>query len=197
MNRFLFVTMLVGASGSAFAADEMARVISATPVTQQVAVPREACAAYATPGAPPQCSTQTIYESRTVAYTVIYEYAGRQYSVQMPQNPGTTLRLQVAGVQAGAAPAPSLAATGSAASPPNQVAEDGAMTGPTASVTQPYPSPVQVTYAYPGVSYYGSPYYGQPYYGSYLGPIVSLGFVGGYYGGGRYYGGRGGHGHRR
>ena len=99
MNRLLVSTLLVGASASAFAADEMARVISATPVTQQVAVPREACAAYAAPGAPPQCSTQSIHESRTVAYTVIYEYAGRQYSVQMPQNPGATLRLQVAGAR--------------------------------------------------------------------------------------------------
>ena len=195
MNRFLVATLLVGACASAFAADEMARVISATPVTQQVAVPREACAAYAAPGAPPQCSTQTIYESRTVAYTVIYEYAGRQYSVQMPQNPGASLRLQV-----GAAPA--LMATGSSVSPSNQGLEDAAMAGPAVNVAQPYPSPVQVTYVNPGVSYYGSPfygssYYGSPYYGSYLGPVVSLGFGGGYYGGGRYYGGRGGHGHRR
>ena len=189
MNRFLVATLLVSASASAFAADEMARVISATPVTQQVAVPREACAAYAAPGAPPQCSTQTIYESRTVAYTVIYEYAGRQYSVQMPQNPGATLRLQV-----GAAPA-SMAM----GSPPNQVVDEGAVAGPAVNATQPYPypSPVQVTYVSPGVSFYGSPYYGSPYYGSYLGPVVSLGFAGGYYGGGRHYSGRGGHGHRR
>ena len=189
MNRFLVATLWVGASASAFAADEMARVISATPVTQQVAVPREACAAYAAPGAPPQCSTQTIYESRTVAYTVIYEYAGRQYSVQMPQNPGASLRLQV-----GAAPA-SMAM----GSPPNQVVDEGAVAGPAVNATQPYPypSPVQVTYVSPGVSFYGSPYYGSPYYGSYLGPVVSLGFAGGYYGGGRHYSGRGGHGHRR
>ncbi|MBC7708813.1 MAG: hypothetical protein H7203_02045 [Rhizobacter sp.] len=195
MNRLLVATLLVGACASAFAADEMARVISATPVTQQVAVPREACAAYAAPGAPPQCSTQTIYESRTVAYTVIYEYAGRQYSVQMPQNPGANLRLQV-----GDAPAPM--AAGSSVSPSNQVVEDAAMAGPAVNVARPYPSPVQVTYVNPGVSYYGSPfygspYYGSPYYGSYLGPVVSLGFIGGYYGGGRYYGGRGGYGHRR
>ena len=53
-------------------------------------------------GAPPpetrtvqSCSTQNVYENRTVAYNVIYEYAGKQYSVQMPQDPGSTIRLQV------------------------------------------------------------------------------------------------------
>ena len=53
-------------------------------------------------GAPPpetrtvqSCSTQNVYENRTVAYNVVYEYAGKQYSVQMPQDPGPTIRLQV------------------------------------------------------------------------------------------------------
>ncbi len=197
MNRLLLASVLVGASATAFAADEMARVISATPVTQQVGVPRTACATYAAPGVAPQCSTQTIYETRTVAYNVIYEYAGKQYSVQMPQNPGPTLRLGVAGVQVAGTPVPAPApiAAASPASGPNVIVEDPAMTGQQAGFTQPYPAPVQVTYAYPGVSYYGSPYYGT--YGSYWGPIVSLGFAGGYYGGGRFYGGHGGHGHRR
>lgn len=115
----------------------------------------------------------------------------------MPQNPGATLRLQVAGGQIGAAPAPALTATGGPVSPSNQVVEDGAMTAPVPDATQPYPTPLQATYINPGVSYYGSPYYGSPYYGSYFGPVVSLGLVVGYHGGGRYYGGRGGHGHRR
>ena len=53
-------------------------------------------------GAPPPetknvqtCSTQHFYESRTVAYNVTYEYAGKQYMVQMPQDPGPTVRLQI------------------------------------------------------------------------------------------------------
>lgn len=195
MKRLLLASVLVGASATAFAADEMARVISATPVTQQVGVPRTACATYAAPGVAPQCSTQTIYESRTVAYNVIYEYAGKQYSVQMPQNPGPTLRLQVAGTPV---PVPAPMAAANAASASNVIVEDPAMTAQEAGFTQSYPPPVQVTYAYPGVSYYGSPYYGT--YGSYWGPVLSLGFVGGYYGGGRFYGGHGGHsghGHRR
>ena len=41
------------------------------------------------------CTTQTFYESRTVAYNVVYEVGGRQYSVQMPHDPGPTIRLQV------------------------------------------------------------------------------------------------------
>lgn len=132
-------------------AQEMARVISSTPIVQQVAVPQQVCNTQqvATPGAktgagalmgavaggavgnqvgggggravativgvlggamlgnsiegssPPQvqnvqnCSTQTRYENRTVAYHVSYEYAGRQYSVQMPNDPGQYLPVQV------------------------------------------------------------------------------------------------------
>jgi uncharacterized protein YcfJ len=41
------------------------------------------------------CSTQTFYESRTVSYHVVYEYAGRQYTAQMPYDPGPTMPLQV------------------------------------------------------------------------------------------------------
>jgi uncharacterized protein YcfJ len=41
------------------------------------------------------CTTQTFYENRPVAYNVTYEYAGRQYQVQLPQDPGQTIPLQV------------------------------------------------------------------------------------------------------
>lgn len=41
------------------------------------------------------CSTQTVYENRLVGYNVVYEYAGKQYNVQLPQDPGPTLQLQV------------------------------------------------------------------------------------------------------
>ena len=41
------------------------------------------------------CSTQTVYENRTMAYNVVYEFAGKQYTVQMPQDPGPTVSLQV------------------------------------------------------------------------------------------------------
>ena len=41
------------------------------------------------------CTTQNFYENRTVAYNVVYEFNGKQYNVQMPQDPGPTVRLQV------------------------------------------------------------------------------------------------------
>ncbi len=42
-----------------------------------------------------RCSTQNFIENRTTAYQVVYEYAGKQYSVQMPQDPGPNIQLQV------------------------------------------------------------------------------------------------------
>ena len=41
------------------------------------------------------CTTQTVYENRAVGYNVVYEYAGKQYTVQLPYDPGPTIRLQV------------------------------------------------------------------------------------------------------
>ncbi len=143
--------LLALGTSAAHAQEEQGRVLSSTPVVQQVAVPREVCSdesvtyqgqpsgagallggiaggaagnaigngsgrAAATvigliggaiignrvegPGQPytesyRQCGTQTFYENRTVAYNVVYEYAGRQYNVQMPQDPGPTIRLSV------------------------------------------------------------------------------------------------------
>lgn len=46
-----------------------------------------------------RCSTQTFYENRTVGFNVVYEYAGRQYTVQLPNDPGPTIRLQVTPVE--------------------------------------------------------------------------------------------------
>ena len=132
-------------------ADEIGKVISSTPIIQQVAVPRQVCSneqvvtqgqksgagaamgaiaggavgnsmgqgsgrAAATmlgifggailgekiegPGTPEvrhvqNCSQQMFYENRTMSYNVVYEFAGKQYTVQMPTDPGPTVRLQV------------------------------------------------------------------------------------------------------
>lgn len=51
-----------------------------------------------------QCGTQNFYENRTVAYDVTYEYAGRQYRTQMPQDPGRFVRLSVTPVEAAPPP---------------------------------------------------------------------------------------------
>lgn len=45
-----------------------------------------------------KCTTQTQYETRTKGYNVTYEYAGRQYSVQMPYDPGPTIPVRVSPV---------------------------------------------------------------------------------------------------
>ena len=44
------------------------------------------------------CATQNFYENRTVGYNVTYEFGGRHYSVQMPNDPGPTIQLQVSPV---------------------------------------------------------------------------------------------------
>jgi uncharacterized protein YcfJ len=41
------------------------------------------------------CATQTFVENRTVGYNVQYEFGGKQYAVQMPQDPGPTIQLNV------------------------------------------------------------------------------------------------------
>jgi len=58
------------------------------------------------PGAPEvrnvqNCTTQTFYENRTIGYNVVYEFAGKQYTVQMPQDPGPTLQVQITPVVPG------------------------------------------------------------------------------------------------
>ena len=197
MNNHLWAATFVFAASAAASASaqDVARVVSSTAVTQQVGVPRQACATYAAPGVPPQCSTQTIYESRTVGYNVVYEHAGKRYTVQLPQDPGPTLRLQpgAGAVELAAAvaqpPGTRIASVVPISNAPADVTSDPGLPPDVSMVAQPYPSPVQVSYGYPGyVSYYGSPYL--------WGPVVSLGLIGGYYGGRYGYGGRWhGHGH--
>jgi len=92
------------------------------------------------------CTPQTAYENRLVGYQVVYEYAGKQYTTQLPQDPGPTLTLQVSPAMMANAPL--------ATAPVNAPA-------PTV-INQP-----QVIYAPPTVVY-GSPYYygnnyGNPY----------------------------------
>ncbi|WP_374411617.1 glycine zipper 2TM domain-containing protein [Hydrogenophaga sp.] len=154
------VLALAGAT-AAQAQEERGRVLSSTPVIQQVAVPQQVCqnvtvrepargsGAGALMGAiaggamgnavgqgngraaatalgifggailgdriegkgrdnvrtVQECSTQNVMENRTVAYNVVYEYAGRQYSTQMPNDPGRWVPVSVMPV--GASPAPS------------------------------------------------------------------------------------------
>jgi len=88
------------------------------------------------------CASTSAYENRLVGYQVVYEYAGKQYSVQLPQDPGPTIALQVSPVSAASVPV----------APPTMV------------MAQPPVSQPQVIYAPPPTVVYGSPYYyGNPY----------------------------------
>lgn len=174
---------------------EMARVISSTPVMTQVAVPRQICSqsqvlmgapksgagallgavaggavgnnigggsgrALATAvgviggamvgdsmeSAPPpvvrpvtSCTQQIAYEQRVSAWNVIYEYAGRQYSIQTPNDPGPYLPIQVSPGVAAMAP------------PPAVIAPPVIVSAPVIS------APVYGGPAYPSSVWYGSP----------------------------------------
>ena len=127
---------LLGAVGGAIVGDKMESNANSQPVTS--------------------CSTQTFMENRLVGYNVVYEYAGKTYNVQLPQDPGPTIALQIAPVGMPAAAQPA------------------------AVVTQPpvvYAQP-PVVYAQPPVVYAPAPYY-RPW------PVntsINLGL--GWYGGG-------------
>jgi uncharacterized protein YcfJ len=151
LNYMAAATALGCVLASATHAQEIGRVISSTPIIQQVAVPRQVCTQnqVVTPGQKSgagalmgaiaggaignnvgqgfgrdaatmlgliggalmgdkvegtpanevrhvqNCSNQVFYENRTTAYNVVYEFAGKQYSVQMPQDPGPSVRLQI------------------------------------------------------------------------------------------------------
>lgn len=153
---------MLSATSLSVQAQEVGRVISSTPIIQQVAVPRQVCnneqvvtqgqksgagaamgaiaggaignsmgqgsgRAAATmlglfggailgdkvegAGAPEvrnvqNCSQQMFYENRTMAYNVVYEFAGKQYTVQMPSDPGPTVRLQITPMAPAPTPTP-------------------------------------------------------------------------------------------
>ena len=228
----VFVLTLATTAGllslNAAATDILARVISSTPVVQQVAVPRQVCSnqdvitespksgggalmgavaggavgnaigngggrALATmiglvggalvgdrvEGSSNQvqnvqhCSTQTFYENRASLYNVTYEYQGTQYNVQMVNDPGPYVRLQVTPV-------------GAVNSAPQ-------MAQPQTYLQQPSAQPVYIqqstTYVQPVVTapvlyqaapvYYAQPYYPRPYYAP-VGVSLNFGYSRGY-----------------
>ena len=81
---------LIGAVGGAVVGDKMESNANSQPVTT--------------------CTTQTTLENRLVGYTVVYEYAGKTYTVQLPQDPGPTIALQITPAAA-TLPAPASATT--------------------------------------------------------------------------------------
>jgi len=114
-----------------------------------------------------QCSTQTSYENRTLHYDVVYEYADKRYNIQMPNDPGQYVRLQVTPV--GTLPPPAPVQTYQPYQQPNVVYSQ-----PTTVYLQP--SPVMI---------YPTPY-PQPYYAP-IGMSLNLGYSRGYGGGYRHW----------
>ncbi len=111
-----------------------------------------------------QCSTQTSYENRTVGYNVVYEYAGKQYSVQMPNDPGPSVQLQVTPVGAVTAAPASYARTTYVQ--PSVVA---------AMEAQPIYTTIAPAVVYPA-------YYARPYYAP-VGVSLNFGYSSGWHGG--------------
>ena len=228
---------------SASAADILARVISSTPVVQQIAVPRQVCNNQAVVTEAPksgagalmgavaggaagnaigngngralatviglmggailgnniegsgsqvrnvqQCVTQTVYENRASHYNVVYEYQGTQYNVQMPNDPGQYVRLQVTPVgainappQQGFAPQPQ---PYTYQPPPQQFQPPQSFQQPQ-TYLQPNPSqPVYIqqstTYLQPAPVYIAPAYYPRPHHSPYhvapAGVSLNLGY---------------------
>ena len=155
MKKLLLLSAALLSAGLCSAQD-VGRVLSSTPIVQQVAVPRQTCSvgqaqvqqpnsgggalvgaiaggavANSVARGPGQaaatmlgaiagaalgnsiessgntqvqnvqrCQMQTFYENATVGYNVVYEFAGKQYTVQMASDPGPSIRLQVSPVGA-------------------------------------------------------------------------------------------------
>lgn len=149
----------------------------------------------------PQCTTEMTLENRITAYNVTYEYGGRDFTAQMPYDPGPTVQLQVSPMaQQLQQQGPVGQGGGVVVAPPLQAEQPGtAMQGvqPGAVVqsgTVVVPAPVPVAYppyaAYPAYPAYPYGYgYGYPSYRPYFPLGVSLGFVFGGHG-------HGGHRHR-
>ena len=132
-----------------------------------------------------QCSTQTFYENRPSHYNVVYEYQGTQYNVQMAQDPGPYVRLQVTPVGA-------MNPVRQSGFPIQQVQPAQPQTFYQQMPVQPGYVVQQPVFLAPVViesytSYYGRPYYGRPYYPRHYqphyGPVgssINFGFSRGY-----------------
>ena len=109
-----------------------------------------------------QCNTQTFYENRASHYNVVYEYQGTQYNVQMANDPGQYVRLQVTPV--------------GAINAPPQSGFSGVQPAPQYSNTQQPPIYVQPIVTAPvyyqeAPVYYPQPYYPRPYYAPFYAPV--------------------------
>jgi uncharacterized protein YcfJ len=159
---------VLGAVGGAFAGNH----VEGQPATQYQAVQN--------------CSTQTFYESRASYYDVVYEYAGKRYSVQMPNDPGRTVALQVTPLGSGALPP---------VQAPARITSSVSYAQPAYENVTVYQT--QPTYSYPA-PVYAAPVYEPPSYVAPLAIGLGIGLIGGHFSSRShgYYGPRYGHGPR-
>ena len=142
-----------------------------------------------------RCTTQSFYESRPTAYNVVYEFNGKQYSVQMPNDPGPTVQLQVTPVGAGAPPPQTFSQPQvqpvyqPISQPAPAVIQQAPVYAPVSYAAPVVVSPA-VVYSAPAVVYAAAPvYYARPYYPPFS-TSINIGYSRGWYGGH-------GHGHWR
>jgi uncharacterized protein YcfJ len=110
------------------------------------------------------CSTQNTIQNITV-YQVVYEYAGKQYSVEMPSDPGKFIMVQLNPIPQGQVPP-----VGSA--PPAGSAPTQVIGAPTIASTLVVPAPTYIAAPYPYP-------YAYPY--GFVPPIgIGFGFYGGW-----------------
>ena len=126
------------------------------------------------------CTTQTSYEDRTVGYNVVYEYGGQQYTTQMANDPGPTIRLQVTPMGGGAAPQMTDNASRVVVAPP--VAQAGQPIAQVVGVPPAvvYPAAYSAYPAYPAYPPYPA-YYGTPYFYPPVGISLGFGFSSGHH----------------
>lgn len=138
-----------------------------------------------------RCTTQTFYENRPTAYNVVYEFNGKQYQVQLPQDPGPFVSLQITPVGAPTQPvqpAPVIVrpVTQAPVYTPPVVYTQPVYTQPVvieSYTTYVQPAPVYVRSAPVYVAapvYYGRPHYhhGYPYRPYGYGTSVNIGYSG-------------------
>ncbi len=143
-----------------------------------------------------RCTTQNTYEDRTTAYSVVYEYGGRQYTTQMRQDPGRYVQVQVQAAPEGEIASPQYAQPQYAppprtrsgppvsSRPPPVYVERPVYQGYREPVYQGTAEPVYQSYPVPAPVYY-EPAYPQFGTGLVLGALIGYGA---HYGYGRHYG---------
>ena len=135
-----------------------------------------------------RCTTETTYEDRAGAFSVVYEYAGRQYTTQMRQDPGRYVQVQVQAAPEGEwAPPQSMPPARARSAPPLSSRPPPVyVERPEYRGYQTFREPAYESYPAPGPVYYQSgPVYYQPGYpqfgtGLVLGALIGYGANYGY-----------------